>query len=514
MRRLALLCVALLAAGCYDSRFGERGDDATPEPVTATIRQLREKFAGTTFPVTGDIVVSGRVTTSDYAENFYRTFCIEEDGAGIEVMAGIDHLHNDFPEGCHVTLRLRGLALGESHGVLQAGRMPAAGSGFTTDYIGSKAALDAAVTRNGEALEPIAPTLLSPGELTPERCGTLVRIGALGYTPEDLTPGLRTTRCPSAAVRSRESCNTTPPGKGVTSSNCAMKTIVPVNRLPAISRTALWTAVSVVLALAVLAGCDKASGLEFDDDPPAGTATIAALKSRCTGEQAAVTEDITVEGVVTGNDLYGEFYKTLVVEDTSGGISIAVDATELYVDYPVGTAVTIHCNGLFLCDYGGKVMLGTRPTGEYAGPGRIPPAEAALYLRRKQAETRPLRPRTLTFGEVDMRHTDTYVHFEGVRFVQQGNWCDPDPETGRPATTERQIADASGREFTVRTAGTCTYATEPVPQGTGSVYGIIDYFNGKYTLRIANREVDFATVAARPTACPSSGGYSAPKPTR
>ena len=92
MRRLVLLGVALLAAGCYDSRFGERGDDATPEPVTATIRQLREKFAGTTFPVTGDIVVSGRVTTSDYDENFYRTFCIEEDGAGIEVMAGIDHL--------------------------------------------------------------------------------------------------------------------------------------------------------------------------------------------------------------------------------------------------------------------------------------------------------------------------------------------------------------------------------------------------------------------------------------
>ena len=189
MRRLALLCVALLAAGCYDSRFGERGDDATPEPVTATIRQLREKFAGTTFPVTGDIVVSGRVTTSDYDENFYRTCCIEEDGAGIEVMAGIDHLHNDFPEGCQVTLRLRGLALGESHGVLQAGRMPAAGSGFAADYIGSKAALDAAVTRNGEALKPIAPTLLSPGELTPERCGTLVRIGALSYTPEDLTPG-------------------------------------------------------------------------------------------------------------------------------------------------------------------------------------------------------------------------------------------------------------------------------------------------------------------------------------
>ena len=74
----------------------------------------------------------------------------------------------------------------------------------------------------------------------------------------------------------------------------------------------------------------------------------------------------------------------------------------------------------------------------------------------------------------------------------------------------------SGAWRWAKATGYCrpTYATEPVPQGTGSVYGIIDYFNGKYTLRIANREVDFATVAARPTACPSSGGYSAPKPTR
>ena len=38
--------------------------------------------------------------------------------------------------------------------------------------------------------------------------------------------------------------------------------------------------------------------------------------------------------------------------------------------------------------------------------------------------------------------------------------------------------------------------------------------NANQALRIANREVDFATVAARPTAYLSSGGYSAPKPTR
>lgn len=188
MRRLALLCVALLAAGCYDSRFGERGDDATPEPVTATIRQLREKFAGTTFPVTGDIVVSGRVTTSDYDENFYRTFCIEEDGAGIEVMAGIDHLHNDFPEGCHVTLRLRGLALGESHGVLRP-----ADARRRKRFRDRLHRVESGAGRSGdpqrEALEPIAPTLAVARELTPERCARWCGSGLWATLPKTLRPG-------------------------------------------------------------------------------------------------------------------------------------------------------------------------------------------------------------------------------------------------------------------------------------------------------------------------------------
>lgn len=189
MRRLPLFCAVMLLAGCYDSRFGQPGAGTPPEPVTTTIRELRAKYAGTPFQVTGDIVVSGRVNSSDLGGNFYRTLCIEEDGAGMEVMAGIDQLHNDFPEGCRVTLRLKGLMLGESRGVLQAGRKPAAGSGFVTDYIGSKPALDAALTRHGEQSEPMPPTLLAIPELTSERCGTLVRLEALRYTPEDLTPG-------------------------------------------------------------------------------------------------------------------------------------------------------------------------------------------------------------------------------------------------------------------------------------------------------------------------------------
>lgn len=88
-RPISLLCLAavLLAGGCYDSPFGEPDDDGGEKPATETIAALRARYAGTPFTVTGDIVVTGRVASSDRAENFYRTLCICDAEAGLEVMA-------------------------------------------------------------------------------------------------------------------------------------------------------------------------------------------------------------------------------------------------------------------------------------------------------------------------------------------------------------------------------------------------------------------------------------------
>jgi len=79
--------------------------------------------------------------------------------------------------------------------VLQAGRPPAAGSGYATNYIGSRAALGAVLVRSGEALAAPSPAPLAIPALTESRCGTLVRIDGVRYTPEDLSaaPGWATT---------------------------------------------------------------------------------------------------------------------------------------------------------------------------------------------------------------------------------------------------------------------------------------------------------------------------------
>lgn len=186
---IVALLAALLLPACYDAPFGEPGRSDVPPAATTTIAEVQRLFTGEPVTVESDLVVTGVVTTSDAAGNFYRTLCIEEAGAGIEITAGLDHLHNDYPAGCRVTLRLRGLALGRHYGVLQAGAPALAGSGYPTGWLGSPAAVGGCLIRHGEELQPLRPTLLTIGELTPALCGTLVRIEGLRYAPDALGQG-------------------------------------------------------------------------------------------------------------------------------------------------------------------------------------------------------------------------------------------------------------------------------------------------------------------------------------
>lgn len=186
MRGLAGTIAALLLAGCCDSRFGMPERDDRLPAATTTIALVQRLHTGEPVVVEGDFVVEGRVTTSDRAGNFYRSLCIESGGAALEVMAGGRQLHLDYPVGSRVVLRLRGLTLGRSRGVLQAGYPAVPGSGYPTGYIPSRPALDEVLFRGAGPPEPLLPAVRRIGELTPDRCGTLLRIEGVRYQPDPL----------------------------------------------------------------------------------------------------------------------------------------------------------------------------------------------------------------------------------------------------------------------------------------------------------------------------------------
>lgn len=172
-----ILCLLTACSKGYD-KPNQWGEEIA---VNATLTDLAGLYRGTTIRIEKDWVVSGRVTSSDKAGNFYRSLMIEADGASLEIMAGIDHLHNDYPIGTKLYVRLRDLALGERLGVLQLGRMPDPSNDYPTDYIGSKAALDKHLVRSTEPLAELLPELVSMDELTPRLAGRLVRIDGLQW---------------------------------------------------------------------------------------------------------------------------------------------------------------------------------------------------------------------------------------------------------------------------------------------------------------------------------------------
>lgn len=248
-------------------------------------------------------------------------------------------------------------------------------------------------------------------------------------------------------------------------------------------------AATVVLACCT-AACSK-SAPDYDDTPR-GTVSIAHLKTLCTAESVVITGDIAIEGYVAANDLYGEYSRTIVLCDGSGGIEVAVDSRRTAETFPVAARVTVHCTSLALGDYGGRVMLGAPPSGRYT-VDRIAENDFARYFRIDTSAPQAVEPVRVSIADISPSLVGSLVQIDDVTFGTGAGlaWCDTDPVSGNHVDTARTITDRSGRTLAVRTIAECEYRSEKIPAGYGTLRGIVEYFNGEYSLRITNHQILF-----------------------
>ncbi len=108
---------------------------------------------------------------------------------------------------------------------------------------------------------------------------------------------------------------------------------------------------------------DKPEFTTPDYTGPQANTTLAQLRAMLTTDTLRITpradgSSVIVKGVVVANDISGNIFKSIYIQDASGGMQIQLDRYNLYTNYQVGQILYVKCDGLYLGKYGGVVQLG------------------------------------------------------------------------------------------------------------------------------------------------------------
>ena len=123
----------------------------------------------------------------------------------------------------------------------------------------------------------------------------------------------------------------------------------------------------ILMALAFTA-CDRDYDMPPLNEPkfelPADAQTITIKQLREKYAAATQSAPITIEDSlylrarVSADDRSGNIFKTIYLQDETGGISVLVDQSSVYSDYPAGQEVIVDLKGLCVSVYGDEQQLG------------------------------------------------------------------------------------------------------------------------------------------------------------
>lgn len=82
------------------------------------------------------------------------------------------------------------------------------------------------------------------------------------------------------------------------------------------------------------------------------------------GRYYQIEENYVIRGKVTSNDAFGNFYRSLFIQDGTAGIEVKVGVNSMITNYPIGQTVYIVCKDLALGNYRSMLSLGILPLPE------------------------------------------------------------------------------------------------------------------------------------------------------
>lgn len=178
MRYILYIPIILILIGCQrvTDKFVIDGTLPAPTCDIAALRNDIVKVGGVT--ILDNVIVVGRVTSSDGDDNFYGSLVVEDESGAVEVMVGTSNLAARYPEGVLIALRLKGCYADYSRGVLQVGSEAPEYEYYRVGNLMSPERVDNVVVRSLD-VKPIEPLQTTIAELRSSMCGRLVKLYGL-----------------------------------------------------------------------------------------------------------------------------------------------------------------------------------------------------------------------------------------------------------------------------------------------------------------------------------------------
>lgn len=239
----------------------------------------------------------------------------------------------------------------------------------------------------------------------------------------------------------------------------------------------------LITAILLLNACERKYEAPLLVEPTVdgveATITIAELKERYQElpdkESREIEVDHIIRGIINANDISGNIFKQIYIQDSTGGISIGCDQSSIAQDYYIGQEVYIKLHGLAAVRYGGQLQIGWLKTNANRIPYEI---FKARVVRNGWPKSEKVKPRIITLDQLNDRLLGTLIQIDGVYFEGGGELPYAEPQK----TVNRYLYDSQSRSIIARNSGYADFGADIMPEGTGSVIGVLSKFGNDYQL--------------------------------
>ena len=205
-------------------------------------------------------------------------------------------------------------------------------------------------------------------------------------------------------------------------------------------------------------------------------------KLHAMGSVEPITKSMALEGTIVANDEHDNLYKSISIQDTSGGILINMDASALYQTYPIGTTIRVRLQNLFLTDY--RRMLQVVATvdtssGQLLTTG-IPAPLFSKFIKVVKENTN-IVPMIVSFKNLGDSLQGRLIKIANVEFsASDTNLTFADKKNKIGAS--RSLKFCAGGTVYLRTSGYADFAGISLPKNNGDIVGIYSVYNSEKQL--------------------------------